>query len=54
VWIGHDVSILPGAKIGDGCVIGAKSLVTGKEFKPFNLLAGNPARVVREGVTWSR
>lgn len=45
VWIGHDVSILPGAKIGDGCVIGAKSLVVGREYlvvgreyKPFNLL----------------
>ena len=54
VWIGHDVSILPGAKIGDGCVIGAKSLVLGGEYKPFNLLVGNPARVVRENVTWSR
>lgn len=54
VWIGHDVSILPGAKIGDGCVIGAKSLVLGREYKPFNLLVGNPARVVREHVTWSR
>ncbi len=54
VWIGHDVSILPGAKIGDGCVIGAKSLVLGREYKPFNLLVGNPARVVREKVTWKR
>lgn len=54
VWIGHDVSVLSGAKIGDGCVVGAKSLVLGKEYKPFNLLAGSPARVVRENITWSR
>lgn len=54
VWIGHDVSILPGANIGDGCVIGAKSLVLGREYKPFNLLVGNPVRVVRENVIWSR
>lgn len=54
VWIGHDVSVLPGAKIGDGCVVGAKSLILGREYKPFNLLAGVPARVVRENVTWSR
>lgn len=54
VWIGHDVSVLSGAKIGDGCVVGAKSLVLGKEYQPFNLLAGNPARVVRENITWSR
>jgi acetyltransferase-like isoleucine patch superfamily enzyme len=54
VWVGHDVTILPGAKIGDGCVIGAKSLVLGREYEPFNLLVGNPARIVRENVTWRR
>ena len=45
VWIGGDVTILPGAKIGRGSVIGAKSLVTGEI--PANVMAfGNPARVV--------
>ncbi|MBE8955352.1 MAG: sugar O-acetyltransferase, partial [Quinella sp. 2Q5] len=46
VWIGGDVTILPGVKIGSGCVIGAKSLVT-KDI-PDNVLAlGNPAQVVK-------
>lgn len=46
VWIGGDVTILPGAKIGRGSVIGAKSLVTGEI--PANVMAfGNPARVVK-------
>ena len=46
VWIGGDVTILPGVKIGNGSVIGAKSLVT-KDI-PANVMAfGNPARVVK-------
>lgn len=46
VWIGGDVTILPGVTIGEGSVIGAKSLVT-KDI-PDNVIAvGNPCRVVR-------
>lgn len=46
VWIGGDVTILPGVTIGEGSVIGAKSLVT-KDI-PANVIAvGNPCRVVR-------
>ena len=47
VWIGADVTILPGVTIGKGSVIGAKSLVT--KDVPANVVAyGNPCRVVRE------
>lgn len=46
VWIGGDVTILPGVTIGDGAVIGAKSCVT-KDI-PANVIAvGNPCKVVR-------
>ncbi|MDE6029674.1 MAG: sugar O-acetyltransferase [Clostridiales bacterium] len=46
-WIAGNVTILAGAEIGSGCVIGAGSVVTGKI--PDNSLAyGNPARVVRQ------
>lgn len=45
-WIGADVTILPGVTIGDGTVIGAKSVVT-KDI-PSNVIAvGNPCRVIR-------
>lgn len=45
VWIGARVTILPGADIGNGAVIGAGSVVRGK-IPPMVVAAGNPARVV--------
>ena len=46
VWIGFDACVLPGITIGEGSVIGAKSVVT-MDVPPFTLVAGNPARVIR-------
>lgn len=47
VWIGANVSVLPGVNIGDNSVIGAGSVVT--RSIPANVLAaGNPCRVIRE------
>ncbi len=46
VWIGREATILPGVTIGDGAVIGAQAVVT-KDVGPYEVVAGNPARVVR-------
>jgi len=46
VWIGFDVVILKGVTIGEGAVIGARSVVT-KDVEPFTVVAGNPAVVVK-------
>ena len=47
VWIGGNVCVLPGVKIGDNVVIGAGSVVT-KDL-PDNVIAvGNPCRVIRK------
>jgi acetyltransferase-like isoleucine patch superfamily enzyme len=46
VWVGHDALILSGVTIGDGAVIGAGSVVS-RDVAPFDVVAGNPARVVR-------
>jgi maltose O-acetyltransferase len=47
VWIAARVTVLPGARIGPGTVIGAGSLVKG-EIPPGVVAAGSPARVIRE------
>ncbi len=54
VWVGTRAMILKGAYISEGSVVGAMSLVN-KKFKDKNIIiAGNPAKKVREGVTWDR
>lgn len=47
VWIGTRVTIMPGLTLGDGCVIGAGSVVT-RDVPPLAIVAGNPARVIRQ------
>ena len=39
VWIGENAVILAGSKIGDGCVIGANTVVT-KEIPPNSIVVG--------------
>lgn len=46
VWIGEDVFILSGVTIGDGAVVGARAVVS-KNIKPYEIVAGNPARHIR-------
>jgi acetyltransferase-like isoleucine patch superfamily enzyme len=48
VWIGDEVTIMGGVEIGDGAVVGAKSLVPkGKKLDPFGIYAGIPAKLIR-------
>jgi acetyltransferase-like isoleucine patch superfamily enzyme len=47
VWIGFDSCVLPGVSIGEGSIVGARSVVT-HSVPPFTIVAGNPARVIRE------
>lgn len=47
VWVGAGSIILPGVTIGDGCVVAAGSVVT-KDVPPNSIVAGVPARVIRE------
>jgi acetyltransferase-like isoleucine patch superfamily enzyme len=47
VWIGFDSCVLPGVTIGEGSIVGARSVVT-QNVAPFTIVAGNPARVIRD------
>lgn len=47
VWIGFGASILKGVTIGEGAVIGAKSVVT-RDVPAYAVVAGNPASIVRQ------
>ncbi len=46
VWIGCEAAIMPGVTIGDGAIIGARSVVT-KDVEPYTIVAGNPAKKIR-------
>lgn len=48
VWIGENVVILSGSKIGNGCVIGANTLVNGGEFPDNTIIVGSPARIIKK------
>lgn len=52
VWIGAGAIILKGVTIGDHAIIGAGAVVT-KDVKANTVVAGNPARVIKENVRWS-
>ncbi len=46
-YIGVNAIILPGVNVGEGCIVGAGSVVT-KDVPPYTVAAGNPARVLRK------
>ena len=54
VWVASHVIILKGVNILDGCIVGTGSVVT-KSFEEKNVIyAGNPAKIVKKNVSWSR
>lgn len=53
VWIGYGANILKGCSIADGCIIGTQSVVSHIKSSANSVIAGNPAKVVRQEIGWN-
>ncbi|UDY24359.1 acyltransferase [Nocardioides sp. Kera G14] len=53
VWLCRDVIVSGDVEIGSGSVVGARAMVRNQKVGDQVAVAGVPARVIREGVTWS-
>jgi len=53
VWLGDGCIIMPGVRIGEGSIIGARAVVT-HNIPAHSLAVGNPAKVIRENVLWKK
>jgi acetyltransferase-like isoleucine patch superfamily enzyme len=53
VWVAQRSMVRSNTSIGAGSVIGGGSIARG-EFPPCTLIVGSPARVVKEGISWTR
>lgn len=51
VWIGYRALIMKGVTIGEGAIIAANSVVT-KDVPPHCIVAGNPAKIIRQNIKW--
>ena len=52
VWIGLGTKVLKGTEIADGCVVGAGSVLSGLYQKENTVIAGNPAKTIKEQIFW--
>lgn len=51
VFVGANVSILPGTIIGDNCIVGAGSVIKGN-IPENSIVIGNPAKIVGKTTDW--
>jgi acetyltransferase-like isoleucine patch superfamily enzyme len=46
VWVGFDAVILPGVRLGRGCIIGSRTTIA-QDVPPYAVVAGDPPRLIR-------
>ena len=49
-FVGAFAIIMPGVRVGDGCIVGSGAVVT-KDLPPNSIAVGNPAKIIRSGIT---
>ena len=54
VWIGAKCTILKGSEIPSNTIVGACSVVNKKFTESGTIIAGNPAKIIKKGVSWKR
>lgn len=54
VWIAAHVLILKGCVIGQNSIVGTGAVVTKADGAQGVIIAGNPARIIKQGITWDR
>lgn len=53
VWLGQQTFVLKGARIPDGCVVGARSTVTASLHAEHNaIIVGQPAKIIKDDIQW--
>lgn len=52
VWIRQRAMVLKGSTVGDDCVIGAGSILSGKKYEDSSLIVGIPAKTIKTKVNW--
>lgn len=45
-WVGANSFLMPGVHLGEGCIVSAGAVVGAKDYPPYKIIAGNPARVI--------
>jgi acetyltransferase-like isoleucine patch superfamily enzyme len=54
VWVGMNATILKGTILSDGSIVGISAVVSHRFYNRDIVIAGNPARIVKKGISWSR
>ncbi len=52
VWICPESAILKGTIIGNGSIVGRRSLLSGKVYPSNSLIAGMPAKAIKNNCKW--
>ncbi len=53
VWVGYDVIILKDSSIPSNSVVGAGSLIANHFYEENSIIAGVPARIIRNEISWN-